>query len=35
MKEEDQEEFREFRLLLLIIIALGATVIFVSTMILS
>ena len=31
MKEEDQE----FRLLLLVIIALGATDIFVSTMILS
>ncbi len=31
MKEEDQE----FRLLLLVIIALGATVIFVSTMILA
>jgi len=31
MKEEDQE----FRLLLLVIIALGATVIFVSTIILA
>ena len=35
MKEEDQEEFREFRLLLLIIIALGVALVFLTTILLS